>query len=164
MSASEYANHVSPPRNDDVMLFWQWCHLVAASMGGGGGPTIEPFAARAGNNTEQMAIENTLWMYRSEKVFSLRVSAARDGDTGSDREYIGNVIKYEIQCDDVEDQWVMYLHCLHAPNVSAIHYDAVVDDVACWANYQLLRRSEELYKRKVPSDMKNLIKNDMANQ
>jgi hypothetical protein len=113
---------------------WEWCHLYAHSIGGADGPD-NIVAARSGNNSEQLAIESAISMYRHERIFSVRVRAAvLDGGDGR---HLGNVICYEVRCDADGSVWAILLDCLAAPTISAIHFYEVMTSFARWANGRL---------------------------
>ena len=116
---------------------WEWCHLLAHSMGGADGPS-NIVACVKGNNSEQLAIESALMAYRRENAFRMEISALRLKTAGPER-YIGDVIRYRILCGATASEHIRYLDCLNAPNPSAIHYYDVLHDVVLWANRQLGR-------------------------
>ncbi|MDG9669434.1 hypothetical protein ONV78_16970 [Hahella sp. CR1] len=113
---------------------FEWCHLLAHSMRGEDNPS-NIVAALRGNNTEQLAIESALHMYRCEEQFVMNISA-RTQDLGIGR-FLGNVIRYQVKCKRGGDQFVRYLDCLNAPTPSAIHYYGLLEDFAKWANNKL---------------------------
>ncbi|WP_157511131.1 hypothetical protein [Frateuria sp. Soil773] len=114
---------------------WEWCHLIAHSMGGADGPG-NIVAAMRGNNSEQLAIESALQMFRREDAFQMKVSVGLL-DAGNGR-HVGNVIRYKVRCIHGGDYYVRYLDCLNAPNPSEIHYYGVMEGLVLWANKKLL--------------------------
>ena len=145
-SATEYADWYDRqnPRtriNTDLKK-WEWCHLRGHAMGGADNET-NIVAAVKGNNTEQLAIESALMMYRREYLFAMKISAGLlDNQNGK---HIGNVIKYEIKCFYGGCNFVYYLDCLSAPAPSSIHYYGLLNKVASWANTKLVHISEQIY-------------------
>lgn len=142
LSATNYVNWASlngSPINAGGS--WEWCHLIAHSMGGADGPA-NIVAARRGNNSEQLAIESALQMFRREEAFGMKVSVGLFG-AGNSR-YAGNVIRYKIRCIHGGGDYVRYLDCLNAPNPSQIHYYGVMEDIVLWANKKLLAISAAL--------------------
>ncbi|MEJ2407347.1 MAG: hypothetical protein P8171_24340 [Candidatus Thiodiazotropha sp.] len=128
---------------------WEWCHLLAHSMGGADNAT-NIVAAVKGNNTEQLAIENTLQMYRRENMFHMKVTAACLN--GADMRHMGDVIKYEIRCEHGGTDFVHYLDCLNVPAPSEIHYYDLSRSVATWANIKLVLVSEQVFGNKVSGE------------
>jgi len=128
------------PGEVDSTVQWEWCHLRAHSQGGADDET-NIVAAVKGNNSEQLAIENALSMYRPENEFQLKVSAVTLDTV--DGEHLGNVIRYKVRSRTVPGgDFELYLDCLQAPQPSEIHYYDVLRNVAHWANRKLLRISD----------------------
>lgn len=141
-SATQYAAWVKaqlPRAPLDASKQYEWCHLLAHSMGGKDDETNIVAAVR-GNNTEQLAIESALQMYRRENVFEMRVSAALL--RGAEARHAANVIRYEVRCIDGGENYVRYLDCLSAPNPSQIHFYEVLMEFTAWANGKLLAIAE----------------------
>ena len=140
ISASNYALWFSGrnPHTVDATVPWEWCHLLAHSMGGADNAT-NIVAAVKGNNSEQLAIESALSMYRMENVFELKVTGATIDN--ADGQHLGDVIRYKIRCTQGGESFVRYLDCLNAPNPSEIHYYDLLRSVALWANRLLVRIS-----------------------
>ncbi|KLD69624.1 hypothetical protein [Xanthomonas pisi] len=139
ISATQYAGWVKnrfPNSPLDAAKRYEWCHLLAHSMGGSDDETNIVAAVR-GNNTEQLAIESALQMYRRENVFEMRVSAALIDGIGA--QHVANVICYEVRCIYGGDNYIRYMDCLNAPNPSQIHFYGVLSDFAMWANQKLQR-------------------------
>ncbi len=155
-SALAYATWVSGRNANaglDVTLPWEWCHLVAHSLGGAdnAGNIV---AAVKGNNSEQLAIESALHMYRSEDQFELKVTASLMNN--GDGKHVGDVIRYKIRCSAGGSDFEQYLDCLNAPDPSEIHYYGLLEAVAKWANNKLVAISDAL--NKVSTAERNLIK------
>jgi hypothetical protein len=113
----------------------EWCHLAAHSMGGADGPH-NIVAAGRGNNSEQLAIENTLARYRRENLFQVEVGASVF-DTGNGR-HLGDVIRYRLTTRSGQvDDLVLYLDCRVGIAPSAIHFEEVSHTVSRWANAAL---------------------------
>ena len=132
-------------------LQWEWCHLLAHSLGGQDSPQNVVAAVR-GNNSEQLAIETALQMYRNENMFRMQISAACMG--ANDGRHIGNVIEYRVSCiysNNPTQDFVQYLDCLNAPNPSEIHYYDLLESVALWANRKLVQVSEQIFGNPVRS-------------
>jgi len=121
---------------------WEWCHLLSHAMGGVDNPT-NIVAAVKGNNSEQLAIETALQMYRCENAFSMNISAGCLGTL--DAQHIGDVIKYEIRCKFGGENFVRYLDCLNAPAPSEYHYYDLLRSVTSWANKKLVSTSEQVF-------------------
>ncbi len=142
-SATQYVGWFKgqhPNANEvDATTQWEWCHLLAHSLGGGDNAT-NIVAAVKGNNSEQLAIESALSMYRMEGVFQMKISAATFGVNNG--KHLGNVIRYKIRCTRIPGDFCLYLDCLNAPRPSAIHFYGVVQRVAAWANAKLQTISE----------------------
>lgn len=138
-----------PGSNVDPNASWEWCHLLAHSMGGADNAT-NIVAARRGNNSEQLAIESALQMYRMEQAFEMQVTAALLD--GTDGRHLGDVIKYEIRCIHGGANFEIYLDCLNAPNPSEIHYYSVLADVAGWANNKLAQMSQQIHGNRVSAE------------
>lgn len=126
----------------DPLVAWEWCHLRAHSQGGADDET-NIVAAVKGNNSEQLAIENALSMYRAENEFQLKVSAVTL-DVG-DGQHMGDVIRYRVRSITLPgNDFEVYLDCQKAPAPSEIHYYGVLESVAQWANHKLTRISDAL--------------------
>jgi hypothetical protein len=161
MSATDYAawyqgRHPNGPVRAHTR--WEWCHLLAHGMHGADDET-NIVAARRNNNSEQLAIENALHLYRQEKAFTMKISAALVD--GNDGQYIGNVIKYRIRCVHGGGDLVIYLDCLHAPRPSQIHFQRVFETVAHWANNKLALMSSQIFHNSVSAHDRNLIREAM---
>lgn len=156
-SATNYATwcksrHPALGINNNVR--WEWCHLLAHSMGGADNET-NIVAAVKGNNTEQLAIETALQMYRCESIFELQVTAARLNNP--DCIYIGNIIKYEVRCRFGGGNFVHYMDCLGVPNPSQIHFYDLLEKVAVWANNKLNQVSKEVHRNVVTTTHRHMI-------
>jgi hypothetical protein len=137
LSATNYAAWVKaqlPGSPVDASKQYEWCHLQAHSMGGADDETNIVSAVR-GNNTEQLAIESALQMYRREEVFEMKVSVALVN--GAQARHMGDVIRYKVRCIESGATYVRYLDCLNAPNPSKIHFYEVLAEIAMWANHRL---------------------------
>jgi hypothetical protein len=137
-TANEYVawyNAHTPRMQVDASAQWEWCHLRAHSMGGAEAPA-NVVAAVKGNNSEQLAIENVLSMYRAEEVFEVEISAVTlNQSTGR---HLGNVIRYQVRpIGGGGDCFDYYLDCLNAPAPSSIHFYNLVESLAKWANRRL---------------------------
>ncbi|MDP5142444.1 hypothetical protein ORJ00_06800 [Rheinheimera baltica] len=158
-SATSYAiwydgNH--PQRGIKTTLQWEWCHLLAHSMAGADNQT-NIVAAVKGNNSEQLAIESALQMYRCENMFEMNISAACIDNLHG--RHLGNVIKYEIRCRHGGNNYVQYLDCLNAPRPSAIHYYNILESVALWANRKLEAVSNQMHNNSVSASERRLVLN-----
>ena len=157
-SATNYAIWVdgtTPGSPVDSTKRYEWCHLLAHSMGGADDET-NIVAAVKGNNTEQLAIESALQMYRCENAFSMRVTAAcLDGGNG---QHMGNVIRYEASFVNGGPDYVRYLDCLRAPKPSSIHFHGVLYEVVQWANRKLVQRSTQILNNAVSARDQAAIK------
>lgn len=135
--------HLAPPVSATTYanaLGWQgsyeWCHLIAHSMGGGDGPN-NVVAGTANNNSEQLIVENLLSCYRQEQAFLMRVSA-RLQDAGNGR-YMGLAIRYEVS--DGNSIRAMYFDSQTQRVPSGIHVEAVMENLARWLNLSLRARA-----------------------
>jgi hypothetical protein len=157
-SATEYVNWFTASYSHHIPLNegWEWCHLLAHSMGGADNER-NVVAARRGNNTEQLAIESALHMYRSEGIFTLNITAACVDRHGG--MHIGDVIKYEVSCIyHGAAPLVIYLDCLRAPKPSQHHFYHLLEMVASWANKILVMVSQQMYREEVDkSDRRAII-------
>lgn len=157
-SATRYAiwcDGQTPAYGIKTNVPWEWCHLLSHSMGGANNET-NIVAAVKGNNSEQLAIESALQMYRCENMFEMRISAACL-DNGNAR-HIGDTIKYEIRCRGGGDNFVQYLDCLNAPAPSSTHFYDLLEQVALWANKKLVNASNQLFNNGVTkTDQKSII-------
>lgn len=142
-SAGQYAAWVSQ-RNPAIQMQarrYEWCHLIAHSLRGRGGPR-NIVAAAKGNNTEQLAIENTLHKYRTEEMFQFCVSASLLGNQHSDARHLADVIKYEIDSVYASEPLGLFLDAQKPPlRVAYIHFKSVQREIARWANKCIERRS-----------------------
>jgi len=141
--ATNYAAWVKaqlPGSRVDPAKRYEWCHLLAHSMGGSDDATNIVAAVR-GNNSEQLAIESALQMYRRENIFEMRVVAALV--PGAQACHMGNVIRYEVRCIEGGGTYMRYLDCLNAPNPSQIHFYDVLSSFAMWANNKLQAIADE---------------------
>lgn len=138
VSATNYANWYKGRNvNPEVKTGkWEWCHLVAHSMGGADGPT-NIVAAVKGNNSEQLIIESALSMYRRENIFAVQITAALI--SGGDGRHMGDVIKYEVRSTAGGANYVRYLDCLNAPNPSEFHAECIRQEFSIWANKELAK-------------------------
>lgn len=157
-SATEYVNWYRQRNSRSGLAVgarWEWCHLIAHSMGGANGGT-NIVAARKGNNSEQLAIESALQMYRREETFQIQVTCASiDGDEGR---HIGNVIRYHIRCTRGGEDFIYHLDCMNAPDPSEIHYYGLLGSIANWANKKLAALSAQIHGNAVSSSDQRLIK------
>ncbi len=133
---------------------WEWCHLLAHSMGGADDAT-NIVAARKGNNSEQLAIESALQMYRMEQIFQMKITAACLN--GANGRHIGNVIRYKIRCIHGGQSFIVFLDCLNAPDPSQIHYYGLLESVARWANNLLIQASMQIYGNAVTADERRQV-------
>ncbi len=149
-TATEYAQYVF----GDTTASWEWCYLLANSMGGKDDET-NIVAAVSDNTTEQLAIENALQMYRCEHVFKMEISAGcLDMAKGK---YLGNVIKYKISSDYFDNSLVLYLDCLNPLRQAEAHFNSLQKKVAKWANLALECISAEKNNNPVTRDERNKI-------
>ena len=149
-TATEYAQYVL----GDTTLSWEWCHLLANSMGGRDDET-NIVAAVSDISTEQLAIENALQMYRCENVFKMEIAAGcLDMAKGK---YLGNVIKYKISSDYFDNSLVIYLDCLNPLGQSEAHFNSLQKKIARWANSALESISLEKNTNPVTQDERNRI-------
>lgn len=153
-SANEYLIWYHTDPNFTHNKPWEWCHLLAHSMGGADNPT-NIVAARKGNNSEQLAIESALQMYRMEQLFEMQISAACVD--AADGVSIGDVIRYDVRCTLGGDHFLIYLDCKNAPNPSQIHYYGVLQSVAKWANRKLVQASTQIFNNPVSAEDKRRI-------
>lgn len=165
-SATEYVNwciQQIPPItiNANDRSGWEWCHLLAHSMGGADNH-MNIVAAVRGNNSEQLAIENALQMYRLENIFEMNISVVCINNGNA--LYIGDVIKYEIRSRHGGNNLIQYLDCLNAPNPSQIHFYDLLQKVARWANFKLREASRLIYNNMVTAQERDLIINYIENQ
>ncbi len=122
----------------DATGAWEWCHLQAHSLRGPDDET-NVLAAVRGNNSEQLAIENALHLYRREGCFEFQVEGLKHDQAGG--LHIANIIRYEVRCTEAGAKLVFYLDGIDAPNPSGIHFGGVHTAVAEWANGVLSRMS-----------------------
>lgn len=122
----------------DATADWEWCHLQAHSLGGLDDET-NVLAAVKGNNSEQLAIENALHMYRREDCFEFKVEGLKH-DLGNGQ-HIANIVRYKIRCTAAGEKLQFFLDGLNAPDPSGIHFGGVHTAVATWANRVLSRMS-----------------------
>ncbi|MES2673816.1 MAG: hypothetical protein V4660_06220 [Pseudomonadota bacterium] len=134
---------------------WEWCHLQAHSMGGRD-EHQNVVAARRGNNSEQLIIENALQMYRQENIFEMRVSAALFNNNNG--KYAGNIIRYEIRSRANSNRLIHHLDCLGAPNPSGIHHGAMHQGICRWANIKLTQLSRDLYGNTITAEEKRAVR------
>lgn len=135
LSANGYVqwfHHLTAPQ-----IGYEWCHLVAHSMGGAGGPT-NIVAGRASNNTEQLIIENMLSMYRSEKAIKIKVKALVEGNNRGI--YLGNIIRYRVYIDGNTKDF--FLDCRVNVAPSGIHLLTLAHEGAQWINKMLADRAD----------------------
>jgi hypothetical protein len=143
----------------NVHTQWEWCHLLAHSLGGLDNATNVVAAVR-GNNTEQLAIESALQMYRLENCFEMQISAVLlDGGNGC---HIATVIRYEIRLNGY-GSYVRYLDCLNAPNPSQIHFYGLLEEIVSWANAALVWRANQNNISVTPTEQR-LIKRYMQDK
>lgn len=163
-SATEYAQWCAGLNQAPARIpggRWEWCHLLAHSMGGRGGPNNIVAAVR-GNNSEQLAIESALLMYRQESIFEMKISATHFA--GANFRYVGDVIRYRARCIYGGQELAYYLDCLYAPRPSAIHFYRVLRFVASWANGKIMAiaRSQNTRINRVSAQDKRLIQQYIA--
>lgn len=135
---------------------WEWCHLLAHGMGGADNHT-NIVAARKGNNSEQLAIESALQMYRRERVFQMKIRSLRLN--GGDGVHLGNLIRYKVRCIFGGNPYNRFLDCLNAPDPSEIHYYDLLRQVAMWANNKLEQISQQIHHNAVSKAERRQIEN-----
>ncbi|HWB95554.1 MAG TPA: hypothetical protein VG672_02600 [Bryobacteraceae bacterium] len=121
---------------------YEWCHLVAHSMGGRDRPS-NVVAASRGNNSEQLAIENILSAYRTENLFLVRIEAGLL-NTGHGK-HLGTVIRYSINLDGTNTTLKIMLDATVSPlRLSAIHQYLLIRTTGAWLNNQSARANDRV--------------------
>jgi hypothetical protein len=141
-SATNYAaflRTVVPPVSISTAPRWHWCHLIGHGLGGDDGPG-NVLAGTMQNNGEQMAIENALVLYANEHALNIEIMVQGTRLNAGDGRFMGDVIKYEINCHAAGTPLTLYLDCQPSRHsLSAEHFGKIHSTVTGWLNECLER-------------------------